>query len=183
MTPPRWTRLGTARREDYRICRTREDTVRRERDGSSHARFVLECPDWCNVIALTSSGDVVLVRQFRFGTWADTLEIPGGMVDPGETPAQAAARELAEETGYTARELIPLGWVHPNPAFQENRCHTFLALDCAPGTPRPGEDEEVEVLLVPRTRIPELLRNGSITHALVVAAFQLEGLRLRSPGG
>lgn len=183
MAPPRWTRLRSRRRVDYRICRTREDTVRREQDGSSHARFVLECPDWCNVIAVTAGDEVVLVRQFRFGTWADTLEIPGGMVDPGEMPAEAAARELAEETGYVAREWVPLGWVHPNPAFQENRCHTFLALGCEPGTARPGEDEELEVVRVPRTDIPRLLRDGTITHALVVAAFQLEALRPRSPVG
>lgn len=180
---PRWTRQGSGRRVDYAICRTREDAVRREADGSSHARFVLECPDWCNVIAVTAADEVVLVRQFRFGTWADTLEIPGGMVDPGESPAEAAVRELSEETGYVPRELLPLGWVHPNPAFQENRCHTFLALGCARGQAHPETDEELEVVLVPRTDIPRLLSDGSITHALVIAAFQLETLRRRNPGG
>jgi len=183
MTPPPWTRLGSHKHEDYAICRTREDRVRRESDGSLHHRFVLECPDWCNIIPVTREGDVVFVRQFRFGTWADTLEIPGGMVDAGESPLDAAVRELAEETGFVPAEVHPLGWVHPNPAFQGNRCHSYLALGCVPGKANPGPGEELEVVRVPRGEVPGLLRDGRINHGLVVAAFQLESLRQRSPGG
>jgi ADP-ribose pyrophosphatase len=183
MSPPPWTRLDSRKHEDYAICRTREERVRREADGSLHHRFVLECPDWCNVIPVTREGHVVFVRQFRFGAWADTLELPGGMVDAGESPQEAAVRELAEETGFTPAEVQPLGWVHPNPAFQGNRCHSFLALGCTPGQARPGPAEDLEVVRVPRADVPHLVREGLITHALVVAAFQLESLRRRSPGG
>ncbi len=80
-----------------------------------------------NVIALTDREDVVLIRQYRHGIGEVTLEIPGGLMDADE-PLAAAKRELLEETGYRAEEWIDLGYVHPNPAIQNNRCYTFLAL-------------------------------------------------------
>ena len=79
-------------------------------------------PDWINVIPLTDDGQVVMVRQYRFGIEGFTLEIPGGMCDPGEPPLEAARREMREETGYAPSEMIELGWVHPNPPLQNNRC-------------------------------------------------------------
>ena len=65
--------------------------------GPAHPFYVIECPDWINVIPLTDRGEVLLVRQFRFGIQDFTLEIPGGMCDPGETPVESARRELREE--------------------------------------------------------------------------------------
>ena len=134
--------------------------------------FVVAAPDWINVVPITPDGRVVFVRQFRFGIDGITLEIPGGMCDAGEDPATAARRELREETGYDSDELVDLGWVHPNPAVQTNRCHTFLARNARKvGAPAPDGDEAFEVLTVPLADVPGLIRDGSITHALVVAAF------------
>ena len=136
--------------------------------------YRIEAPDWINVIALTADDDVLLVRQYRFGTEAFTLEIPGGMCDPGEGPLDAARRELREETGHDAGELTELGFVHPNPAIQTNRCYTYLARELhEAGPPEPDEHEAFELERVSLKRIPELIADGSITHALVVAAFQL----------
>src|SRR5213080_622971 len=95
------------------------------RRRSSHPRrgehdfFILEAPPWVNIIPLTRRNEVVMVRQFRHGIGASTLEIPGGMVDPeDDTPMTAARRELIEETGYDSDDITALGWVHPNPAIQ-----------------------------------------------------------------
>jgi 8-oxo-dGTP pyrophosphatase MutT (NUDIX family) len=150
----------------------RVERVRRRAGGAAHEFLLLTSPDWVNVVPVTDEGMVVLIRQWRHGIAAPTLEIPGGLVDPGEKPAGAAARELAEETGYAAGGLEGLGWVHPNPALFGNRCFTFLATGCRPaGPPRPEDTEEIEVELAPLARVPELIREGRITHSLVVAAF------------
>ena len=90
---------------------------------------MLESPDWVNVVALTPEKALLIVRQYRFGIQKETVEIPAGLIEPGETPAHAAARELVEETGYTSTQWQSLGWVEANPAFLNNRCHFWLAKD------------------------------------------------------
>lgn len=173
--PPRaWKRVRTVRTDDYQILRVREDVFVDPRDGSEHPRAIIEADEWANVVALTPDRQVILVRQWRFGSQDAGLEIPGGVVDDEETPAAAAARELEEETGYRAAKLEPLGWLWPNPAHFTNKMHTFLARDCErvhAGTPDSGEDLVVE--LVPWANIPELIRSGEIRHALHVAALGL----------
>jgi ADP-ribose pyrophosphatase len=172
MSPPKpWRRLKRGEELDLTILRVREDTFADPRDASPHPRVIVTAPDWVNVVALTDSGDAVLVRQFRFGMEANSLEIPGGMVDPGEDPSAAAARELLEETGFRARELVFLGAVHPNPAVQTNRCHSYLALGAERAGPAAQEaGEDIEVVLVPASALQRLVREGAITHALVVTA-------------
>lgn len=154
--------------------------------GAGHKRFsLIECVDWVNVIALTPDDAVVVLRQYRPGTNQICLEIPGGMVDPGEDARTAAERELAEETGYTARLWRPLGVVAPNPAIQNNHLHTYLALDARPT--RPPAPDGGEVLAVTTLALREVqakLRAGEIDHALVLAAFAhlaLELCELRRP--
>jgi len=173
-----WRRLG---RERIYRCRIFDlDRVRfRPGDGrGDRDYFVVESSDWINVIPLTDDRRVVMVRQFRCGIDDFTLEIPGGMCDPGESPQDAAARELREETGYACRRLMPLGWVHPNPAIHANRCHTYLAEGAfVDGEPRPDPYEDLEVEIVPLDEVPTLIRDGTITHSLVISAFHRLGLR------
>lgn len=135
--------------------------------------YVFDSGDWVNIIPVTSDGKVILIEQFRHGTEGFTLEIPGGGVDPEDPSAvYAAERELLEETGYAAESLTFLGESHPNPAIQNNRCYTFLANNVKwVQKPEFKGTEEIAIRLVPLNEVPELIRNGVITHALVLVAF------------
>lgn len=164
--------------DDELVAETSIFALRRLRASSAvradaNGQFVyLDCPDWVNVIALTADREVVLIAQFRHGVAAVTLEIPGGMVDPGEDPLAAGLRELREETGYGGGRARLIGVVSPNPAIMNNRCHTVLVENVeqvAEATPE--EHEEIAVRRLPLTRVAELIRGGAIHHALVVAAF------------
>lgn len=170
--PPPWKLLRERHVRDYRIFRTRTLDVSDPRNGREYVRTVIDAPDWINVVPVTAAGELVLIRQFRFGVWANTLEIPGGMVDPGEDAATAARRELEEETGFVPAQLVPLGVSHPNPAILGNRLHTFLATDCVRvHEGRQEGSEDIRVELVPRGQVRDLVRSGQITHALVLAAL------------
>ena len=152
-----------------------------DREGGTFV--VARVPDWINVVARTDDDRLVLVRQYRFGVERATLELPGGMCDPGESPLDAACRELREETGYVGERWHDLGSVEPNPALQDNRCHTFLAESVQRAhEPRPDPHESIEVVLSPFDAIAGAVRRGEITHALVVAALYRYDLWSASPG-
>lgn len=170
-----WKKIDSHEVVDCRILRVRRDRSRSPRTGAVNEFHILEMPDWINVVPVTAKGNVVLIRQFRHGMEETKLEIPGGAVEAHEAdPAEAAHRELLEETGYAAETLLPLGSVAPNPAIQNNRCSSFLALNAAPaGGQRLDDGEDIEVVEVPLDSIPELIRDGTINHGLVVVAFYL----------
>lgn len=168
-----WSKIASQVLGDYRVFRLRQDWSRSPRTGREHNFFVLETGDWVNVIPITPEGQVVLIRQYRHGIEAVTLEIPGGMVDSNDgQPGQSAERELLEETGYRAEKIIHIGTTTPNPAILNNRCHSFLALNARPITsPQLDGSEDIEFELVDIAAIPDLIASGQITHALVIAAF------------
>jgi ADP-ribose pyrophosphatase len=126
-----WLQLDEEHVADMRIFDVTRRTLRNPRNGRDRAIARIQSPDWVNVVAVTKHAEIVLVRQWRHGTEHVTLEIPGGMVDPGEAPADAAVRELREETGFSGGTVSELGVVEPNPAFMSNRCHTYLVENCA----------------------------------------------------
>jgi 8-oxo-dGTP pyrophosphatase MutT (NUDIX family) len=172
MTDGKWKKIGTEVVFDAGIFRLRRDTVINPRNQLPLKTYGLESPDWVNIIALTPENEVVLVSQFRHGIEAVSLEIPGGVIDPGEEPIEAAARELLEETGFSTARIIPIGVVDAQPAYQNNRCHTFLALDVKrTAEPTPDEGEDLEVSVEPLARVRDYLRQGRIAHGLIVAAF------------
>jgi 8-oxo-dGTP pyrophosphatase MutT (NUDIX family) len=154
------------------LFRPRWDLMENPRTGERLERLVLETPDWVNVVARTAAGKFVLVRQYRFGIGRVTTELPGGLVDRGEAPRAAAARELEEETGYLAARWSALGHVEPNPAIHDNRCHQFLAEGCAQVKAQaldPGED--IQVLELDEDEVRRAIRGGEIAHSLVIAAL------------
>ena len=151
---------------------------RRAADGREADYYVMEAPDWANVVALTDDSYgrrcFVMVRQFRHGSMAVSLEFPGGVVDPGEDPTAAIIRELKEETGYVSEDVSYLGSVNPNPALMGNRCHTYLAERCVhPGGGQDlDENEIIDVELVPVDDIVNGTRNGEFDHAMMHVALE-----------
>jgi 8-oxo-dGTP pyrophosphatase MutT (NUDIX family) len=173
-----WRRLASETVYSCRVFSLRRDSNQSPRTGDAHDFFVLESCDWVNIVPLTSDSRVVLIRQYRHGIGDFTLEVPGGMIDPDDpSPLAAARREMLEETGFDSEDVVELGAIHPNPAIQGNVCHSFLARNVERrATPRFDTTEETETVLVPLGDIPELVRSGRISHALVVVAFYWQDL-------
>ena len=158
---------------DLKLFEARFDFIKNPRNGITEKKIILSGGNAVNVIALTSANEIVLVRQYRFGTASYTLELPGGLVDPDESLVKAAERELEEETGYTCGEkLIPLGKIGQNPVFMDSYVHHFLALDVKL-TKKQILDagENIEVILMPLEELKFRWQKGEIEHPHSVNAL------------
>jgi ADP-ribose pyrophosphatase len=170
--PGDWKKLGAETVGNFKIFELQRERYLSPRTGEEVNATIVAAPDWVNIVPLTRAGECVMIRQFRFGTERMTLEIPGGMIDPGESPLVAAQRELREETGYVAERWTAIGRFAPNPAFQRNYLHTFLAQGCElEGELALDPGEDIEVLQLTEAAISAAIADGSIDHALVVIAF------------
>jgi len=182
--PRPWRVLAEDHLQHCKVFDVHRATMASPETGEAHPFYRIESPAWVNVVPLTPDDELVMVRQFRQGARAVTLEIPGGIVDPGESPAQAAGRELLEETGYRAGRLEDLGSINPNPALFGNRCHMQVALDCQRvAAIQNSATEETVVELLPLAELPAAVRAGAIDHALVVAALYAFELWRAAPDG
>jgi ADP-ribose pyrophosphatase len=138
---------------------------------SSGEFYVLNAPEWINVIPLTPQRQIILVEQYRHGIDEVTLEIPGGMVDPGEEPLLSAQRELEEETGYSSNSWVSLGKVSSNPAILSNFTHLYLASNCRKTSEQStSRFEDIAVHIIDLDRFLDYVRTGHIHHSIVVSA-------------
>jgi 8-oxo-dGTP pyrophosphatase MutT (NUDIX family) len=143
-------------------------------DGKIIAPFyVYEYPDWINVVPVTDSNEIILIRQYRHGIQDVLLELPSGVVDPDESdPSLTAQRELLEETGYESTTIVQLSKLYPNPDKQTNAVHAFLALHAVCKQQQSlDESEQIEVVKVPIQEIRSMLKHNKIPQAMHVAAL------------
>jgi len=172
--PLRWQKLREEPHSTTRIFEVVKAIYRHPKREKEQDFVVIKPPDWVNVVALTTEGHLVLVRQFRYGINEFSLEIPGGVMDLGEDPVTAGVRELREESGYVGPRARLLGSVHPNPAMQSNRCHLVLVEDARREAELEWDpDEEFEILTKPVDEVFALAAAGAITHAMVLNALLL----------
>lgn len=148
----------------------RRDAVRMQSGGYIPDYYTLEYPDWINVVAVTTSGELVLLRQYRHGVKQVAYELCAGCVDPGETPLEAARRELLEETGYGGGEWRLLMTLSANPSTHTNLTYSFLALGVEPRQAQELElTEEISVHLIRPRELLALLDDGQLLQALHAA--------------
>jgi 8-oxo-dGTP pyrophosphatase MutT (NUDIX family) len=173
---PTWVREGGGAHdltlEENWLFRLRKERFRSRQSGKTHDYYVVHLADAVHVVALTPNDEVLLVRQFRAGSGRDSLEIPGGLVDPGEDPCTAGARELLEETGYAGDPPEFLSTLWSVPSLVTSRISTILIRNARPvAQPNFDHTEELSIEIVPASEIPQMIRKGKIDHALVVAGL------------
>jgi ADP-ribose pyrophosphatase len=178
MSPRKWEKVASTPVQDHRVFVLREDLCVSPRTGATHPFVVLDSPDWVAVVALTSDQRLILVKQYRHGSGEVSVELPGGLVDPGATPGEAARAELRQETGYGGGQWSKLGELSVVPALFNNRLHVFVARDVELlGEPSPDEAEDIEVQLLALDEARGMVAGGQLTHAQVVAGLYLYELK------
>jgi ADP-ribose pyrophosphatase len=174
-----WELLESKVDKDYRVFRIQSELAMSPRTNKVGTFYTIDTRDWVNVIPVTQDGRIVMIRQYRHGSKEVTLEIPGGLVDEDD-PGIAAKRELLEETGYAGDPAKSLGFVNPNPAIFNNRCHTFLIENVREISEKSLDpNEDIEVVLMPPDEIPEIIAQGGINHSLVIVAFHFYFMKAR----
>lgn len=158
-----------------RIINLRLDSVVLE-NGSTALREVVEHPGAVGIVALKGNGDIVMVKQYRKAADQVLLELPAGKLEPGEDPADCAARELAEETGYIAGDLRYLVSFYTSPGFSNEVMHMFLATGLREGENDPDDDEMVKTVEISPDRAMDMILEGEIKDGKTIAGILLLGI-------
>jgi ADP-ribose pyrophosphatase len=168
-----WKQLYRREAGDFRIFNITVDRKVNPRNDHEQDFYVINAPNWVNVIAVTGDGQMILVEQFRHGSGTVELEIPGGVMDPvDDSPVEAAVRELREETGYEGARARIIGEVFSNPAIMVNKTYTVLVEDCElRHEVELDAGEDLITRLKPVTEVRELAAAGGFRHSLVMAAL------------
>lgn len=135
--------------------------------------FIMDFPDWVNILPVTPDGQVILVKQYRHASGREHLEVPGGSMDPrlSESPEEGARREMLEETGYDSSQIQDVGAHYPNPALQSNRTHTYIAWDCEEKQEQNlDEFEELSLYTCSVGRLRQHLLEGDFDHSIMIAS-------------
>ena len=154
------------------ILGVRVDTVALPGGGRAF-REIVEHKESVVVVPITSDGDMILVSQYRKAPGIELLEMPAGGVEEGELPDDAVIRELREETGYSAQRIVYLGGFWTTPGFCTEYMHAYLAEGLQEGVATPEEDENIQVIQLPRANITELVNNGRMQDAKSLAALMM----------
>ncbi len=147
--------------------------------GRETTREVVLHPGACAILPVTEKKEILFVRQYRYAAEETLLEIPAGKIDPGEAPDVCAARELTEETGFRAERLRKLGAVFTTPGFCNEKIHLYLADRLVPAHQHLDTDEFLDVVKIPLDEALEMIRNGEISDAKMLAAFAIAAGRLK----
>lgn len=168
-----WAVVKRQQVEDHRIFQIQRKQVRSPRTGKISEVQAIQFPDWVLILAVTPWQEVVMVRQYRHGSEQVCLELPGGLVDPGDTSAELSAeRELLEETGFKADRIRQIGACYPQPAILSNRCFFYLGENAVRAQSQNLDaGEDIEILTVPLKEIRAKIERKEIDHGMVLLAF------------
>ena len=170
-----WKTIKTKKLIEDKWLTLRADMCETERGVIVDPFYVVECTDWVEIVAFDDNENILLIQQYRHGARKISTEIPSGAMESGDdSPIAAAQRELLEETGCTADRFEHVGWLHPNPARQNNRNHCILAM----GTrviqePKPDLTEDIRFEFVPLKTLIELIEKGTFFQALHISSLFL----------
>lgn len=171
----KWKTLSSELVYQSNFLRFRSDVCELEDGRIKPHYFILEMKNWVNVIAVTKDQRLLLVRQYRHAAKNISLEIPGGAIDDADkSPEMAGRRELLEETGYQAGDVIFSARHFPNPALQCNEMFTYVFVECEKiSEPHWDEFEEMEIDAVTIEELNAKIRSGEINHSLILASLFL----------
>jgi len=170
--PAIWEKVSESLDANYNIYRVYKRQARHPHDGRQGTFYVMEAPDWVQVLAMTPEKKLLMVQQYRHGAHRLSWEVPGGCIDPGEEPLPAGLRELREETGYEGENARIIGAAMPNPAIQTNFTHFVLVENCKPACERALDpNEEINFTEMSVDEAVRRAQAGEIYHALTLNAL------------
>jgi ADP-ribose pyrophosphatase len=165
----RWKKLSSKYVYQDRWFQARADSCEFPDGRVIEPYYVVELPDWCNMVVVTKEERIILVRQYRYPVDQNTLELPGGVIEKGEKPIDAAKREMEEETGYTSDDIELIMQLSPNPAINNNTAYFFLARNAvSTGMKNFDAFEDIDVVSFSKEEIWQLLNENKLQHGVQI---------------